>query len=318
MRQLYPTSLAVSALIVSCFGQLACQRSGRAAEASGGDVTTLVSASAQLPALAATAPGQTDATSTAPAPLTLREAVAVYLPQYKDTRDVLDEGSARLALWLAAHPSKLSELDQTPMTSAALYRRDPEAERGHQLCVDGILREIRAERNLAHRLSQDRAEPLIPAPPPASTGTTLLQQATATTPEGFALRTPDAERDPSGEQKSPALPSVPQQPPSFDPQQWQVSEGKIYFATVMEPLPAAAAKSSSRSGTTTGWGAAPKPLLVEAIAVGDGARLVDGDHARFCGILTGVTEASGSTGDRVLEHRAVGRFRFESGHPHGG
>ena len=97
-------------------------------------------------------------------PEDLAEVIEALRGELHDTTDQLDNGSARLALWASRH-LRWSALDALPATSAALFRKDPEGERGKRLCARGWIREVRAERDLARRLELDRPLPLpLPAP----------------------------------------------------------------------------------------------------------------------------------------------------------
>jgi hypothetical protein len=198
---------------------------------------------------------------------TLQEAIASTLPRMADTTDRLDEGSAQLALWAAQH-LRWSELAALPETSPALFRKDPTEERGKRLCGAGRIDVVRAERNLARRLESDRPLPL-PAPATVSS---------------VGVGAGDAPLD-----------GV---PASF----WDVPDGKVFFAVIdtSEQDPAgAAARRPDRDE--------PAPLVLSAIAVRSTGKLVDGDRARVCGVLTGVNVIRGGTND-VLAHRIVGMF----------
>jgi len=73
------------------------------------------------------------------------------------------------------------------------------------------------------------------------------------------------------------------------------SRRKVFFATIVEPDHSKTEEARLKA----------KPFIVEALAVKSTGTLVDGDSARFCGVLTGVV-LSGS--EQKLEHRAVGMF----------
>jgi hypothetical protein len=86
-----------------------------------------------------------------------------------------------------------------------------------------------------------------------------------------------------------------------------VPGGKVFFATIIEPDHSKTEEARLKA----------KPFIVEAIAVKSTGTLVNGDSARFCGILTGVV-LSGT--DLKLEHRAVGMFELPentAGQPRG-
>jgi len=164
-----------------------------------------------------------------------------------------------------------------PGTSAALFRKDPDEERGHLLCIEGEIEEIRAEKNLARRLTLDKAAPLVEN---ASSGANLNRP----------LERPDA-----GDGGSALALGA----GAAEEAEWAVPAGKVYFATIVE-------QSKSKNDELRGRG---KAFTVEALAVRSSGTLVDGDSARFCGILTGVVSPSGS-GDGRLIHRAVGMFEL--------
>jgi len=100
----------------------------------------------------------------------LSAAIEATRSHMTDTIDRLDEGSAELALWASQHLA-WNALSALPETSSALYRKDPEAERGKRLCARGTITVVRAERNLARRLQSDHPLPL-PAPATPEAGST--------------------------------------------------------------------------------------------------------------------------------------------------
>src|SRR5215813_1999067 len=101
----------------------------------------------------------------------LAEAIAFARPMMTNTVGRLDVGSAILAVW-AAKNLTWQGLEDLPETSPALFKKDPDAERGKRLCFAGSVVEIRAEKTLANRVIDDRALPLIErSQAPASTAT---------------------------------------------------------------------------------------------------------------------------------------------------
>ena len=100
------------------------------------------------------------ATGNSAAPASLAAEISAIRPLISDTSGPLDRGTASLALWASTNLT-WSELKPLPSTSPALFRKDPEQERGRSMCIEGVIQEIRAEKNLSHRLVSDRAAPLI-------------------------------------------------------------------------------------------------------------------------------------------------------------
>jgi hypothetical protein len=202
----------------------------------------------------------------------------------------VDTGSALLALWAAGHLT-WEMLESVPATSAAMFHKDPETERGKRLCISGTIVEIRAERSLAARIMDDRALPLITARPYAA----------PVAPPAFPGDAPGAR---SQDSNGASLLSLEAQAPGAE---WAVpDDGKVFIATLREKAPA----TNEASGRTF-----RKPnrdeLVVEVIAAKSTGQLVARSDARVCGILTGVTLPS--TGASTLppditEHRIVGLF----------
>jgi hypothetical protein len=210
------------------------------------------------------------------------DAIAAARPLMKNTIGRLDGGSALLALWASRHLT-WAGLEALPETSPALFRKDPEAERGKRLCMSGTVREIRAEKSLAARLVDDRPLPLITRP--TTTTTTAAPPPPSSTDSVGA--TPA-----SGDSLSDADTVIP-------------DDGKVFFGVIE-------AKSDGGSEQRIGKGsvASEQPLVVEIIAVRSSGSLVDGSEARVCGILTGVNLAAPSriSPTEVTEHRLVGMF----------
>ena len=210
---------------------------------------------------------------------TLAGEIAAIRPLISDTNGPLDRGTASLALWASANLT-WSDIKNLSATTPALFRKDPDQERGRLLCIDGSIQEIRAEKNLSRRLVSDRAAPLVEpnlggsssplAGSPSGAGTDMMNRA-----DGG-----DAAHQLLG---------------AGDDSEWAVPGGKVFFATIIEPDHTKTEEARLKA----------KPLTVEAIAVKSSGSLVDGDNVRFCGILTGVV-LSGN--EQRLEHRAVGMF----------
>jgi hypothetical protein len=213
----------------------------------------------------------------------LTEAIQAARPSMSNTIGRLDAGSAMLALWASKNLSWRA-LEALPETSPALFKKDPDAERGSRLCISGTVLEIRAEKTLSNRIVEDRAHPLIERTAPSQT-----QQPSDTRPEGTASAGATASVDsllPQGTDF--AIPDG----------------GKVYIATMQSKLeaPPEGVRTKSRDS-----------LFVEIIAVKSSGTLVDGSEARACGILTGVTvpPAGGTTAvavDSSPVHRIVGMF----------
>lgn len=224
------------------------------------------SAEDDLAALALPPPSTTGTAAVPPAQASPGEAslsaeIAKIRPLISETNGPLDRGTATLALWASTHLT-WADLKALPTTSPALFRKDPDEERGHVICIDGAIVEIHAEKNLQRRLLADRAV--------ANGGDVLGADAGAS--HGVFLGADDAE--------------------------WAVPGGKLFIATVAEP------DRSAEHGKLDDAQRARR-FAVEAIAVKSSGTLVDGNSARFCGILTGVVQTAS---DIHLLHRAVGMF----------
>jgi hypothetical protein len=223
----------------------------------------------------------------------LTDAIAVARPMMSNTVGRLDVGSALLAMWSSKNLSWRA-LEALPETSPALFKKDPDAERGGRLCVSGTVLEIRAEKTLSNRLLENRALPLIDRAAPAQP----QQPSDSTRPLGVA--------------------SAGGLLPTADPLQYQGVDftipdgGKVYIATIQ-------AKSDAASEAARGK--ARDSLFVEIIAVKSSGTLVDGSDARACGVLTGVTvpPAGGSAalGSSPV-HRVVGMFDLPPNRATGG
>jgi hypothetical protein len=221
-------------------------------------------------------------------PTTLAAEIAAIRPLISDTNGPLDRGTASLALWASTNLN-WSELKGLSSTTPALFRKDPDQERGRSLCIEGTIQEIRAEKNLSRRLVIDRAAPLVEPTAGNGVGTgaigTVGSNPATGTPSGGSL---DPNHPDGGD--AARLPLA-----DSDDAEWAVPGGKVFFATLIEPDHSKTEEARLKA----------KPFIVEAIAVKSTGALVDGDNARFCGILTGVV-LSGN--DLRLEHRAVGMF----------
>ncbi len=220
----------------------------------------------------------------------LEKAIAVAKPQMSDTLDKLDEGSALLTLWASKYLS-WDDLMALPETSPALFRKDPDAERGRRLCETGTISVIRAETTLANRLLSDHAAP--------------LPDITATPPGGspqiggdLSLGTPDAGL--LAEAGTLLSGAAPQDAP--DP--WVVPGGKVFFSVLT-------VAGHDEKGDPSDAG---PPFTISAIAVRNTDKLVEGSTGRVCGILTGVNQISKKDGSNVLSHRIVGLFDLPDNH----
>jgi hypothetical protein len=223
----------------------------------------------------------------------LPDAIEVARPMMSNTVGKLDVGSALLAMWASKNLS-WQALEALPETTPALFKRDPEAERGRRLCMSGTVLEIRAEKTMANRLVEDKALPLIEQP--STTGFGSESSAGTTYGSAEALASASA----SGT-------------PAIDPLMLQAMDfavpdgGKVYFATLQS-------KPESQPEGTRPVRAVPRSsLFVEVIAVRSSGNLVDGSDARVCGVLTGVTAPpSGLSSPAALDssaiHRIVGMF----------
>jgi hypothetical protein len=213
----------------------------------------------------------------AAAPTSIATEIRAIRPLIADTNGPLDRGTASLALW-ASTGLNWSDLKALTPTSPALFRKDPDQERGRSICIEGAIQEIRAEKNLSRRLVTDRAAPLVEAGP-----------------AGALVNGPGLQAGKADPNHADAGDIPPLLMNGNDDADWAVPAGKIFFATIVEP-------DHNKTGETR---LKPNPFVVEAIAVKSTGALVDGDTARFCGILTGVVMAGS---DYRLQHRAVGMF----------
>jgi hypothetical protein len=275
---------------------------------SGGGSSTAAAASASaaedLAALAL--PPPSTSASSGPTPsvasgTTLAAELEVVRPLISDTSGPLDRGTASLALW-ASTSLGWSELKALPVTSAALFRKDPDQERGRLICIEGVIQEIRAEKNLSRRLVTDHAAPLVDpnmGNVPSTVNGSVTGTGTGTDNGAPGSSTPDSNRADAGDVSRLLL-------SAGDDTEWAVPGGKVFFATITEIDHSKTEEARLRA----------KPFIVEAIAVKSTGALVDGDTARFCGILTGVV-LSGN--ELRLAHRAVGLFDLPEntgGSPH--
>jgi hypothetical protein len=216
-------------------------------------------------------------------PSSLAAEISAARPLISDTNGSLDRGTASLALWASTNLT-WSDLKALTPTSPALFRKDPEQERGRSICIDGVIQEIRAEKNLSRRLISDRAEPLVDGNTGPGAGSLVNGG------PGAHAGNADPNRADAG-----AIPRL--LLTGSDDADWAVPAGKVFFATIVEPDHSKTEEARLKT----------KPFIVEAIAVKSTGSLVDGDSARFCGILTGIV----LTGNELrLEHRAVGMFEL--------
>lgn len=211
----------------------------------------------------------------------LKDAIEVARPHMTNTVGRLDAGTALLALWASQHLD-WDSLQALAETSPALFRKDPDSERGKRLCASGVVEGIRAEKSLARRLGEDRPEPLIERP--ASGMATSL----SAPPAGSAL--PELELDP------------------WLSEDWSVPGGGKLFVATLVVRPPGSAEAQPRPSPS----ALKEQLVVEIIATRSSGALVDGSEATACGILTGVTlPAPGAAPPGLGEtpqHRIVGLF----------
>ncbi len=224
----------------------------------------------------------------------LAAEIALIRPLISDTSGPLDRGTASLALWASTNLN-WSDLKALTTTSPALFRKDPDQERGRSVCIEGTIQEIRAEKNLSRRLVTDRAEPLVEPNMGSGNGngngmgTGSSMGSNSMNGSGTSLGSnSDPNRADAGDATRLLL-------AGSDDADWAVPGGKVFFATIVEPDHSKTEEARLKA----------KPFIVEAIAVKSTGSLVDGDTAHFCGILTGVV-LSGN--DLKLEHRAVGMF----------
>lgn len=247
-------------------------------------------------ALPSAAPESPPAAAARPAPRptlldekSLAEATELARPFMQNTVGKLDEGSALLALWATEHLT-WTDLEAVTETSPALFRKDPEAERGKRLCFSGTIQEIRAERSLASRLIEDRSLPLI-------------QRSTRAT-----------EQAPSPASSADKAATSVLSGPAAASERWVIpNDGKVFVAAIQARPPepndverAIRTSANDRSGP-----------VVQIIAVRSTGNLVDGSPARVCGILTGVTlpPTGVGWGDRTSPvHRLVGMFDLPENH----
>jgi hypothetical protein len=219
----------------------------------------------------------------------LPDAIEAARPMMSNTVGRLDLGSAMLAMWASKNLS-WQALEAIPETSPALFKKDPDAERGRRFCMSGTVLEIRAEKTMANRLVEDKSMPLIDQAPTqgmdSTQGTSQLQGDTLASASASASAAID--------------------PMLLGGMDFSVPDGgKVYFATLQS-------KSDEPEGTR--MKAAPRSYtFVEVIAVRSSGSLVDGSDARVCGVLTGVTVppgtvTPGSSMDSATVHRIVGMF----------
>jgi len=220
----------------------------------------------------------------------LTDAIEAARPMMSNTVGRLDVGSAVLAMWASKNLS-WQALEALPETSPALFKKDPEAERGRRFCMAGTVLEIRAEKTMANRIVEDKSLPLIEQAPSSdnleSSPSTYLQGDSLASASASASATPDLAML---QNMDFAIPD----------------DGKVFFAMIKsksEPLPEGTKMKAVPHNAT----------FVEIIAVKSSGNIVDGSDARVCGVLTGVTvpPSSASTAaavDTTTVHRIVGMF----------
>lgn len=235
-------------------------------------------------------PGGTVAPAQIMSQPSLDKAIATAKPQMDDTLDKLDEGSALLALWASKYLG-WDDLMALPETTPALFRKDPNAERGRRMCETGTISEIRAETTLARRLLSDHAAPLpdVTATPPGTSPQIGGDLSLGTTDAGVLG---DAGPLLSGSLGANA------------PDPWVVPGGKVYFSVLT-------VAGHDEKGDPSDAG---PPFTISAIAVRNTDKLVEGSTGTVCGILTGVNEISRKDGTNVLSHRIVGLFDLPDNH----
>jgi hypothetical protein len=219
----------------------------------------------------------------------LPDAIAVERPQMTNTVGKLDVGSALLALW-ASKNLGWEALEAIPETSPALFRKDPDAERGKRFCMSGTILQIRAEKNLAGRVQDDRALPLIARPSVGMGAGIPVDPGTPSAPTDSASAGAGIIPDLLAANVDLTVPD----------------DGKVYVA-ILQAKP-----ETSTEGGRTLRNATKDLLVAEVIAVKSSGTLVDGSEARACGVLTGVTLPAADVGPSVqgdvTEHRIVGMF----------
>jgi hypothetical protein len=231
----------------------------------------------------------------------LADAIGVARPLMANTIGRLDVGSALLSLW-ASRALTWEALDAIPETSPALFRKDPDTERGKRFCISGTIVQIRAEKTLSARVVEDRTPPLIERP---------------ATMNGGSMQPTDHAEAPSDSSAAEA-PSATSQDLLGLNTDFTIPDGsKVFVATVQSRPDAVPLLDSNHPGTR------PPPsrgegMIAEVIAVRSSGGLVDGSEARACGILTGVTlpasDTSGSGPSDIEEHRIVGMFDLPENH----
>ena len=224
----------------------------------------------------------------------LSDAIGVARPLMANTVGRLDMGSAVLALW-ASKSLTWDDLESIPETSPALFRKDPDAERGKRFCVTGTIQQIRAEKSLSARITDDRSLPLIERASP--TATAALEEPAppaASDSANVGLLSPDF-----------LAPSVDLTIPD---------DGKVFVAVIVaKPEPSPEGAHPAR----TTFSQQKDALIAEIIAVRSTGALVDNSEVRACGVLTGVTmpaDSGSSPLGETTQHRIVGMFDLPENH----
>jgi hypothetical protein len=276
----------------------------RPADNQGGLNAALGSASSLEDLLAAPAPSvvarETGSRGQVLEKASLQDAIALAKPRMENTVSRIDVGAALLAIW-ASKKLTWDSLNDLPETTPAMFRKDPDAERGKRLCMSGRIGTIRAEKTLAGRLLEDRTLPLIERSPSRATKAPVGQAPIAPLPVAASPSSADSAAS--------APPRIPFEGLSGPDEDWTIpNDGKVFFATLEEkpegPKPGESVLSHAAS-------LAKRDLMsIQVIAVGSTRGLVDGSEGRACGVLTGVTLpylGAGAASD-VPQHRIVGMF----------
>jgi len=74
---------------------------------------------------------------------TMRDAIDFCKPSMKDGDDLENEGALCLLTWSVSRMSWEDAAPKMPETSVALFKKDPDDERGKRMCVTGPIIEIR-------------------------------------------------------------------------------------------------------------------------------------------------------------------------------
>jgi hypothetical protein len=232
----------------------------------------------------------------------LKDAIGVARPRMENTVSRVDVGAALFAIW-ASKKLTWEALNELPETSPALFRKDPDAERGKRLCMSGRIENIRAEKTFAGRLLEDRTLPLVERSPSGGSKPLIPVAPTAIAPASTTMVPATAESAPAASAR------IELEGLSIPDEDWTIpDDGKVFFVTLEEKPDEAKPGESVLSHAAS---LAKRELMsIEVIAVGSTRGLVDGSEGRACGVLTGVTLPyldTGNTND-IPQHRIVGMF----------